>query len=132
MKTFEFKINAGEGNEFTFYFDAQNLHAAEAVAKERTKRGHTFEHVATHPVETLQKLQSENHSEKIPTSKAHTFFFDCTHPKCNHIWTTDSECSHVFQERCESCRVNDRDDSPQTYEHMVDWNEGRPATNLGA
>lgn len=116
MKTFEFKINAGAGNEFTFYFDAQNLHTAEAIAKTRTKRGRKFEYVATHPVETLQQIQNEDHSAKI-SAQPRAFMFVCENNP-DHVWMTDSDSSHAFKERCSKCRNAD----PITYKFAIDYN----------
>jgi hypothetical protein len=134
MKTFEFKINAGEGNEFTFFFDAQNLHTAEAIAKERTKRGHKFEYVATHPVETLQEIPQTIHSDEL-SSQPRAFMFEC---KINpdHVWMTDSDASHVYKERCSKCSRNAKNKirtfdvlghvhfevEPVTYKHIFDYN----------
>lgn len=118
MKTFEFLINAGEANEYTLFFDSQNLHTAEIVAKERTKRGHKIQHVATHPVSKLQELQEVNHTNKL-TTQPFAFMFECKHnPK--HVWMTNSSASHVFQERCSECKPAKKVD-PITYMLAVDY-----------
>lgn len=123
MKTYEYTINPGTQTEYTFYFDADSRVAADKLVKQRTKRNSKTEFVATHPVKTLQQISAVNHSSKI-SAQPHAFMFECTH-NSEHVWMTDSEASHAFQERCSKCKktLGAANVDPVTYKHVFDFGE---------